>query len=156
MSRPIVVGYDGTDVSSRALDQAIGDAKAATAPLIVLVVAPMPLDPVGPNELPSWMLGPPDPEQEALRTLVAEGKAPPAVAPLVDDAEKRIRESGVAGEVLWRLGDPVREILDLARDRNATTIVLGAHHHHRLGSLFDEDVSTAVQRHAGCDVVSVD
>jgi nucleotide-binding universal stress UspA family protein len=156
MSRPILVGYDGTDVSSRALDQAIENARATTAPLIVLVVAPMPLDPVAPNELPSWMMGPPDPEQEALRTIVAEGKTPPALEPLVRDAEQRVGTSGVTGEVMWRLGDPVQEILDLARDQNAATIVLGAHHHHRLGGLFDEDVAAGVQRHAGCDVVSVD
>jgi nucleotide-binding universal stress UspA family protein len=156
MGGTIVVGFDGSDTSARALDRAITDAKSAAAQLIVVIVAPMPLDPLAPPEFGSWLLGPPDHDEQALQELVAENKTPPALQPIVEQAETRTRDAGIEAEIVWGMGDPAREIVDVARDRSATSIVLGEHHHRRLGILFGEDVSAAVQREVKCDVVSVE
>jgi len=151
----IVVGFDGSDRSGRALDRAIADTKSASGSLVVVVVAPMPFDPLGLPELGLGGLGPPDPSEQALRELVAEDKTPPALQPVVDEAAKRTSDAGIEAEIIWRLGDPGRELVDIARQRKASKIVLGEHHHRRLSALFGEDVDAAVKHEANCELTLV-
>lgn len=155
MAATTVVGFDGSDTSSRALDRAISDVKAAAGRLIVVVVAPLPVDPLAPSMVGPWVLGPQDQDELALARDVAEDKAPPALQPTVEQAAKRVAGAGLEPEIIWRMGDPAREILDAARANGASTIVLGEHHHRLLGALFGDDVDAAVQREANCSVVLV-
>jgi len=152
----IVAGFDGGDASGRALDRAIRDAQAASARVVVVVVEPMPFDPLGLPEEGPWGLGPPQRDEDALRELALDRQTPPALQPLVDEALRRTSDAGVAADILWRVGDPAREIVDVARDEAASSIVVGAHHHRLLGAAFGEDVAGAVRRDARCDVVAVD
>ena len=49
MSSTIVVGYDGEDAATRALDRAIEEARAGGDELVVVSVAEMPFNPEGPQ-----------------------------------------------------------------------------------------------------------
>lgn len=155
MATTVVAGFDGSEGSTRALDRAISDVKAASGKLVIVVVAPMPFDPLAPPTVGPWVPGPADPSEEALAQDFAENQPPPALEPFVEQATKRATSAGLDPEVIWRMGDPVHEILDAARDSNASAIVLGEHHHRLLGGLFGEDVDGGVERHAKCKVVVV-
>ena len=59
-------------------------------------------------------------------------------------------------DYVWAPGEPARRIVDVAKDRGASTIVVGHHHHSMLGRLFGTDVAADVRRTADCEVVVVD
>jgi nucleotide-binding universal stress UspA family protein len=73
-----------------------------------------------------------------------------------DGAVRRAAAAGVSAEVVWDMGDPMRVIVDAARDRTASEVVLGGHHYNALQRVLGEDVSAAVKRRLDCDVVVVD
>ena len=81
---------------------------------------------------------------------------PPEITELLADARTRLEGAGVAADYLWAPGEPARIIIDVAKDRAATKIVVGHHHHSMLGRLFGTDVAADVQRDAPCEVVVVD
>jgi len=151
----IVVGFDGSDASGRALDRAIGMAASGAGRLVVVVVVPLTFDPLAPTSVGAWVLGPVAASEEELERDLAANTPPPVLQPVVAEAEKRAAAAGLEPEVAWRMGDPVREILDTARDSGASTIVLGEHHHRMFGEVLGDDVDAAVQREARCELVLV-
>jgi nucleotide-binding universal stress UspA family protein len=145
MSR-ILVGYDGTASSRRALDRAIAEARERGAALTVLSVAEMPLTP----EAPRYFGTPDDISPDEGLAL-----APPDdVVAHLEEARGIATAAGLDVDVAWAAGEPGREIVDAAKRVRATTIVVGEHHHGRLANLFrGGDVDEDVQREAGCDVI---
>jgi nucleotide-binding universal stress UspA family protein len=147
VTETIVVGYDAGEPAKRALDRAIADAKASHGRLVIVSVEAMPLDPYSPptfgtlDDSPANVL--PVVEPDDLRLLT-------------DEAVARADAEGVPAEFVWAVGDPGRTIVDAARDKHATKIIVGTHHHNLLQRLFGEDVAAAVQREATCDVIVVE
>jgi nucleotide-binding universal stress UspA family protein len=143
----IVVGYDGHDAAERALGRAIEEAQAAREDLVVVAVDEMPLSPEGPQNFGSLDDSPP-----VSLPLVT----PPELEFLFDKARDRIDAAGLEADYVWSAGEPARELVAVARDRNASLVVLGHHHHGMLSRLLGEDVAATVKREARCEVVTVD
>jgi nucleotide-binding universal stress UspA family protein len=143
----IVVGYDGSKASSRALDRAIKEAQAHRAELVVVAVEEMPLDPEGPQNF-----GTLDDTPARMIPLVE----PPELEPMLAEAKSRIESAGLTGEYTWAAGEPAAAIVHTARERGAGLIVIGAHHHGLLARMLGPDVATQVKHDAGCDVIVAD
>ena len=116
----IVVGYDGAERSSKALDRAIDEAREDGAKLVVVAVAEMPLNPEGPQNF-----GTLDDSPARMIPLVE----PPELEPVLAEAKERVESAGLTGEYMWAAGDPANEIVEVAKDRKAALIVIGSHHH---------------------------
>jgi nucleotide-binding universal stress UspA family protein len=140
---PVVVGYDGTPESARALELALEESTKRQVPVVVVVVAAERYDWVDPYE-PGMAVVPIEP-------IPQDG--PLDVQPFLLEARSRLDEAGVAGEVEWGLGDPVSEIVRIADERHASAIVIGTHHHSALGRLFGTDTAAALKREAHCEVI---
>jgi nucleotide-binding universal stress UspA family protein len=147
VSETIVVGYDGGEPAKRALERAIQEAKTADGHLVIVAVEAMPLDPYDPPTFGTLDDGPPK-----LPPFVV----PPTLQPVIDEATSRADAAGVPSEVVWAVGDPARTIVDAARDKGASKIVVGSHHHSLLQRLLGQDVTAAVQHEAKCDVIVVE
>ena len=80
---------------------------------------------------------------------------PPELTPILAEARKRIEAAGLTADYVWAAGEPAGEILGIAKERRATLIVIGEHHHGFFSRLLGADVSGEVQRDAGCDVITV-
>jgi nucleotide-binding universal stress UspA family protein len=143
-SGPLVVGYDGRPESERALEHALAEAPKRNADLVVVVVAGIPYETTDPYQLGSvdFGLSPPIPPE-----------GPVEVQPILAEARRRLDDAGAAGTVEWALGDPVTEILRVATERDASAIVVGEHHHSRLGQLLGADTANELVRRATCDVL---
>jgi nucleotide-binding universal stress UspA family protein len=143
----IVVGYDDKEPAKRALERAIQEAKQSGGHLVVVSVVVMPLNPEGPQNF-----GTLDDSPARMIPLVV----PPELEPVQAHAEDRMAAEGVRVELFWAVGDPAQEIVNAARDRNASTVVVGSHHHSLLGRVFRLDVATEVERELGAKVIVVD
>jgi nucleotide-binding universal stress UspA family protein len=143
----ILVGYDDSDASARALDRAAEEARSGAKRLVVLAVLEMPLDPRDARQFGTAGDGKP---------IMGPFVEPPEITELLADARKRLEGTGVAADYVWAPGEPARIIIDVAKDRAASKIVVGHHHHGMLGRLFGTDVAADVQRDAPCEVVVVD
>jgi len=137
MTTRIVVGYDHKEPAKHALERAIAEAKASGAELVVVSVVEMPLDPEGPQNF-----GTLDDSPARMIPLVV----PPDLEPVLAHARERVAAEGVKADFLWAAGDPGQVIIEVVRDRNASLVVLGSHHHSFLAQLVGADVA------AGADV----
>lgn len=144
---PIVVGYDDEDAAKRALESALEQARASGASLVVVSVVELPLDPEGPQNF-----GTLDDSPARMIPLVV----PDELEPVLAHARGRIADEGVQADFLWAAGDPANVIVDVARDRKASLVVVGSHHHSFLAKLVGSDVAEEVKRHAGADVLVVE
>ncbi len=123
MTRPplrIVVGFDGTESASHALDRAIGLAGVGSRVTVVHVTA---------------VTG----RTEDSRELLAE-------------AETRLREESVFGEVVERVGNPTEELIAATEDVDADLVVVGSDKN-ALQRILLGSVSTGLVRRASCDVL---
>ena len=135
--KTIVVGYDETEVSKRALDRAADLAEAFGSKLIVTSVAPiMVSSPRGMGPI-----DPTDPPEEHIAELA--------------DARQRLEGRGVTADYQAAIGEPADTIVELADERNADMIVVGTREPNVLERLLGQSVSQAVSRHAHCDVLIV-
>jgi nucleotide-binding universal stress UspA family protein len=145
MSR-ILVAYDGSESSRRALDRAIEEARASHAHVTVVDVAEQPLNPDEPRffgTLDDFAGNEGDPYGP-----------PPDVVDHLTEARDVLAVAGVDADLAWAAGLPAREIVSTAKRIGAKTIVLGEHHHGMLSRLLGDDVDTEVQREApGCTVI---
>jgi nucleotide-binding universal stress UspA family protein len=147
VSSTIVVGYDGEDAATRALDRAIEEARAGGDELVVVSVAEMPFNPEGPQNF-----GTLDDTPARMIPLVE----PEELEPAREQARAKIEAAGIAADYVWGAGEPASAIVGAANDRGARLVVLGAHHHGMLSRLLGTDVAAVVKRDAGCDVLVVD
>lgn len=138
--KTIVVGYDDTEESKRALSRAAELARALDARVVVTSVAPL-------------LVG-----ASASRGLSAIDPAdPPSLhQEELAHAADVLRQEGVkVAEYSLAIGDTPTEILELAEAHDADLIVVGARERNLLGRLLDPSVSGAVQRRAHRDVLIV-
>ena len=138
--KTIVVGYDRTDASNRALLRAAELAEENKASLIITSVARL-----LPSGAAARGIGPFDPADDPQRhreelvhakKMVATKKVKP----------KCVLEAG---------GDPAHAIVELARRRKADLIVVGHHENGFLSHVLHSSVDTHVAREALCDVLVV-
>jgi nucleotide-binding universal stress UspA family protein len=147
MARTIVTGYDNEEPAQRALERAIEEAKGGGGQIVIVAVMEMPLDPEGPQNY-----GTLDDSPARMIPLVA----PPELDAILARARERIETEGIPSDYVWAAGDPAEVIVQVARDRNADLVVLGAHHHGLLTRLFNLDVASEVEHQLGSETVVVE
>lgn len=135
--KTIVVGFDGTEAATRALDRAADLAVALQARLVVTSVAPV-LVPV------SHGSGAVDPTE-----------TPEDHAAQLEEARTRLASRSVEAELRTAIGDPSDAIVDVADEAGADLIVVGTREPNFVQRLLGQSVSGAVARHAHCDVLIV-
>ncbi len=99
----ILVGYDDSDASARALERAAAQARERQQRLVVLAVLEMPLDPRDPHQFgtagDSTPLTGPFPE-------------PPEITDILADARSKLEGTGVMADYVWAPGEPARLIVE--------------------------------------------
>ncbi len=136
MIKTIVVGYDDTDPSRRALERAAVLARAFEASLVVTSVSDV-------AAAPARSLGadPVDSAEEHLSELA--------------HARAYLEGEGLKADYVEALGHPGDAIVATAQDRSADMIVVGTRGLGALQRLLGQSVSEAVTHRARCDVLIV-
>lgn len=134
--KTIVVGYDGTEASERALGRAADLAAAFGSSVIVTSVSA-----VMTSTAHGGGADPTDPPEEH--------------AALLEKGRSVLAERGVEAETVLATGDPAEAIVELAEQRLADLIVVGTREPGFWERLLGHSVSASVQRHARCDVLIV-
>ena len=123
----ILLAYNDSDASNRALERAAQLAKLYEAKLVVTSVTPVLVGPVMTS----------DPGPELMR------------------ADERLREVGIEAELLEAVGEIGQAIVEVAETRNVGLIVLGTREPSQVERMLGHSVSETVQRMAHCDVLIV-
>ena len=135
--KKIVLGYDDTAASQRALERAAQLTRAFDSELVVTSVSPVvfsagrsagPIDPVDP------------PEKHAAE---------------LQRAREYLEAQGITADYQPAVGTPADTIVELAKERNADMIVIGTRERHVLARILGQSVSEAVSHKAHCDVLVV-
>lgn len=134
--KTIVLGYDDTDPSKRALERAAELANAFGSQVIVTSVAGL--------MAPAPRGGGIDPLQ-----------SPQVRREDLDAAVAALAAKGVEAKTVLAVGDPADAIVGVAAENNADLIVVGTREHSFLGRIFGQSVSEGVTRQASCDVLVV-
>jgi nucleotide-binding universal stress UspA family protein len=137
MIKTIVVAYDDSPPSRRALERAAMLARAFESKLVVTSVAPVTTT-AAPRSIGA------DPVEPA-----SEHRAELAAARSYLDGE------GLNADYVEALGHPGEAILAVAKERSADMIVTGTREPGMIGRLLGQSVSDAVSHHAHCDVLIV-
>jgi nucleotide-binding universal stress UspA family protein len=135
--KTIVVGYDGTEASERALDRAGELAVAFGSSVILTSVSPV----MTGTSHGGGSVDPTDP--------------PEAHEAQLESAREKLAGRGVQAEVVLGMGDAAEAIVELADQRTADLIVVGTREPGFFERLLGHSVSDSVQRHAHCDVLIV-
>lgn len=122
MSEKFAVGFDGSDAAKRALEFAIGRAKAQGGSVVLIhVLEWSPYSFLTPNELE---------ERHKRRTEELERAETAVMKPVLDG----LGDSGVAIETVIKYGHIADTLGDVAAANNATQIVIGRNGHSSIGS----------------------
>ncbi|HTU95370.1 MAG TPA: universal stress protein [Solirubrobacteraceae bacterium] len=135
--KTIVVGYDESEASRRALERAASLAKAFEAKLVVTSVAPVTMPASG----RSIGTDPVDTASDHRQELA--------------DARTYLEGEGVSASYIEAVGHEAESILEAAREQDADTIVVGSRELSHLHRLLGQSVSDAVSHGARCDVLIV-
>jgi nucleotide-binding universal stress UspA family protein len=122
----IVVAYNDTNDSDRALERAAELARFYGARIVVTSVVPV---------------------------LVGASSGEPG--PELRHADELLREQGMEPELVEAVGDIAEAIVEVAESRNADLIVLGTREPSQVERMLGYSVSEGVQRLARCDVLIV-
>jgi nucleotide-binding universal stress UspA family protein len=137
MIKTIVVGYDDTDASRRALERAAMLAKAFESKVVVTSVAPVTTTATG----RSIGADPVDTAADHLADLAA--------------ARTYLDGQGVSADYIEAVGHPGESILVAAEQRSADMIVVGSRELSLVQRLLGQSVSDTVSHGAHCDVLLV-
>ena len=119
MPHPIVLGYDGSECSAAALDEAIELGRDAGGATVVLVYC---------HEPPPGLSCALDPGCAAAKELRDyERRVEEEVQPMLRHAADRVRAAGIHTEVELVWDDPVRALEAVAREHGSHVIVVGSH-----------------------------
>jgi nucleotide-binding universal stress UspA family protein len=133
----IVLGYDDTEASQRALERTAQLAKAFGSQVVVISVAPVELS-VGRSG------GPVDPTEPLSKH---EGE--------LAQAREYLESQGIQAEYQPAVGEPADAIVDLAQERGADLIVVGTREPNFYQRFFGQSVSDSVSHKAHVDVMIV-
>jgi len=133
----IVLGYDDSEPSRRALARAAELARALGAKLVVTSVAPLFVT-VARSAGPLDSADPPAEHNEQLL-----------------EAQRFLEGLGVDAEYVPATGEPADTIVELAEKRGADMIVVGTREPGIIERLLGQSVSEEVAHHAHCDVLIV-
>jgi nucleotide-binding universal stress UspA family protein len=134
----IVVGYDDTEPSKRALERAAQISKAFGSQVYVTSVAPV-LEPASGRG--SGGIDPTDPPEKHVAELAA--------------AREYLQGQGIEAQYQGAVGEPADAIVEMATAQQADLIVVGTRELGTLQRLLGQSVSDAVAHHAHCDVLIV-
>jgi nucleotide-binding universal stress UspA family protein len=134
----IVVGYDESEASKRALERAGDLAKAFGSKLLVTSVAPT-LEPASGRG--AGGIDPTDTPADHVEEL--------------KHARDYLASVGVEADYQAAIGEPADAIVQAANQRGADLIVVGTRELGMLSRLLGQSVSDAVAHHARCDVLIV-
>ena len=137
MIKTIVVGYDETEASRRALERAATLARAFESKLVVTSVAPVTITATG----RSIGADPVEPAGEHRQEL--------------HEARGYLEGEGLSADYVEAVGHEAESILAVARERSADLIVVGSRELTVLHRLLGQSVSDAVSHGARCDVLIV-
>jgi nucleotide-binding universal stress UspA family protein len=154
-SGPVVIGFDGTPAAEHALRES--GALLGPRPALVVVVYKAGLG-FELLELPSVTGLPPAPLD--IRTAVELDQILSERAQqLAQQGAQIARDVGFEADGLAVADEPetpiAETLVDIARERDAQAVVVGAHGHGRLGEVFLGSTSRDVIRRADCPVVVV-
>ena len=136
--KTIVIGYDDTEPSRRALERAVELAKAFGGRLVVTSVAPVV---AGGGGRSMGVYDPADTPAEHREELA--------------HARATIEGAGVQADYVLATGHPADAIVEIAGERGADLVVIGTREHGIAERLLGQSVSGAVAREVGCDVLIV-
>jgi len=134
----IVVGYDETDASKRALERAADLGAAFGSKLVVTSVTPV-MAPSGTHG--SGGPDPTDPPEKHSEELA--------------HAREYLDGRGISAEYVAAIGHPADAIVAAAEERGADLIVVGTREPSTLERVLGSSVSQSVSHHAHCDVLIV-
>ncbi len=135
----IVVGYDGSEHSDRALERAVEIGKSMGAAIRVVSSAKL----EGYGHPRSGGAGPVDPgELEEVRETL-------------DKARGVVADSGIEVHFVEGHGDPADVLVSEAKEHGASLLVVGTHGKHLARRVVQGSVSSKVVQHAPCDVLVV-
>jgi nucleotide-binding universal stress UspA family protein len=135
--KKIVVGYDDTEPSKRALERAGELAKAFSAELVVTSVTPV-VASIGRSAGAIDSTDPPEKHEQELAS-----------------ARAYLEGQGISAVLQPAIGEVAEAIVDVAREQGADLIVVGSRDHGALQRLLHHSISTAVAHKAACDVLIV-
>jgi nucleotide-binding universal stress UspA family protein len=133
----IVVGYDETPASQRALERAAILAKALGSKLVVTSVTPLMVS-AGRSAGP---IDPTDPPERHAQELA--------------DARRYLEVQAIEADYRPAIGEPADAIVQLAGEVGADMIVVGTRELNLIQRLTGQSVSESVSHHAHCDVLVV-
>jgi nucleotide-binding universal stress UspA family protein len=162
MMKTIVVGYDGSDASERALVRAADIADGFHARLVVVSVARSVQQPPSipaPTPRDSFVPSPsgPFPSTEPLPSDPEIGSAEPnaLAARELDDARRILTERGIDAEYIAELGQPADNLLAVADEHDADLIVVASREHSFVDRLLGRAVDETLARKAERDLLLV-
>jgi nucleotide-binding universal stress UspA family protein len=133
----IVIGYDQSPGSQRALERAAELAKALGSKLVVTSVTPL-LVSTGRSAGPIDSTDPPEKHAQELAA-----------------ARTYLEAQGIDADFQPAIGEPADAIVQLAADRGADMIVVGTREPNLIQRLTGQSVSESVSHHAHTDVLIV-
>jgi nucleotide-binding universal stress UspA family protein len=135
--KTIIVGYDDTEPSKRALARAVELAKAFDSRLLVTSVAPI-------MEGAGRSMGPLDPTDTPERHRAE-----------LQEAAATIEAAGLKADLVPATGHPAEAIVLVAQENGADLIVVGTRELGFVQRMLGQSTSEAVAHRARCDVLIV-
>ena len=136
--KTILVAYDDTQPSRRALERAATLAEAFGSRVLVTSIAPLHYS------TPRITL-----------TVKERGEGLAAREEDLRQAQAILEERGIAAEGRAAMGDPATAIARLAQENDVDLVVVGTRELGALQRLLGQSVSQAVSRRVGCDLLIV-